>query len=117
VVNRRSQGQQAENTACAFLQQHGLTLIEKNYRCRSGEIDLVMRDGRQLVFVEVRYRRSLTYGGPIESIDYRKRLKLIATARHYLVARKVRSATRFDVVGISADKQVRWIPNAVETEN
>ena len=115
-MNRRSQGQQAENTACAFLQQRGMSLIEKNYRCRSGEIDLIMRDGRQLVFVEVRYRRSQAYGGPIESIDHRKRLKLIATAKHYLLVKKVRSAARFDIVGISADNQVHWIPNALEAE-
>ena len=63
-----SKGQFAEQKACQFLQQKGLTLIEKNYRCRNGEIDLIMLDKDQLVFVEVRFRKNEDYGTAIDSV-------------------------------------------------
>jgi putative endonuclease len=109
-------GQQAEQLACEFLIQHGLQLIEKNYRCRHGEIDLVMKDGPQLVFVEVRYRRSLRFGGPLASIDYRKKTHLITCASHYLQSTRQQGAARFDVVGITEPNQIDWIQNALEAE-
>jgi putative endonuclease len=109
-------GQQAEQLACEFLIKRGLELIEKNYRCRHGEIDLIMRDGPQLVFVEVRYRRSQRFGGPLASIDYKKKARLIACASLYLQSTRQQSAARFDVIGITEPNQIDWIQNALEAE-
>ena len=115
-MTRIGQGRQAEQQACNFLQAQGLRLVEKNYRCRHGEIDLIMHDGEGLVFVEVRYRHSGSFGGALASIDVRKRRKLISTALHYLQARRQRCAARFDVIAIDANSQIDWVPNAFDAD-
>ncbi len=90
--------------------------MEKNYRCRHGEIDLIMRDGDSLVFIEVRYRRSGLFGGALASIDVHKQRKLISTASYYLQTRKHACAARFDVVGIDGNNQIDWVQNAFDAE-
>jgi len=81
---KKDTGNRAEATACDYLQRQGLKLVERNYLCKRGEIDLIMRDGQDTVFVEVRYRRSDRFGSSAESVDWRKQAKLLATAEHYL---------------------------------
>ena len=114
-------GKTAENQACRFLTGHGLELVARNYRCRHGEIDIIMRDGRDLVFVEVRYRGNRRFAGGAETIDRRKQSKLAATAMHYLQSHPdaaVRPA-RFDVVAIDAaagEDRWEWIRNAFGVE-
>lgn len=115
-MKRIAQGLRAERLACTFLQRRGLRLIERNYRCRRGEIDLIMQDDGQLVFVEVRYRQSQAYGGPLASVDHKKKGKLIACALHYLQASDLQGETRFDVVGIAADDRIEWVQNAFEAD-
>ena len=90
-------GHLAENLACEFLQRHGLILVERNWRSRFGEIDLVLREGKTIILVEVRLRSNTRFGGPGESIDARKRERLLAAARQYLT-RFPRAACRFDVI-------------------
>ena len=103
----------AEEAAAEFLKERGLRLLERNYNCRFGEIDLIMRDGQTLVFVEVRYRRNQSFGGAIESITAAKREKLLRTARHYMAATQEFPACRFDAVLLSGDTQeLEWIENA-----
>jgi putative endonuclease len=88
-------------------------LLERNYRCRFGEIDLVMSDGPTVVFVEVRYRRNQSFGGALESITAAKREKLLRAARHYMSGRKEFPACRFDAVLLNGDTQeLKWIENA-----
>ena len=77
-------GRQTEQACCEYLSRAGLKLIEKNYRCKLGEVDLVMRDRNTVVFIEVRYRKDLRFGGAIYSIDRKKQRKLINTAQHYM---------------------------------
>ncbi|HKJ09325.1 MAG TPA: YraN family protein [Gammaproteobacteria bacterium] len=110
-------GRRAETAACRYLQRRGLRLLARNYRCRVGEIDLIMGDGDSLVFVEVRYRRSVRFGGAAESIDRRKQARIIACASHYLQQHPGLAArpARFDVVAIAADDQVSWIPDAFQS--
>ncbi len=115
-MNRQTQGRWAEQQARKFLRRQGLTLVDKNYRCRHGEIDLIMRDGSQLVFIEVRYRKNEAYGGPLASVDHKKRAHLIATASHYLQSKKTPGSARFDVVGITGENQIDWVKNAVEAD-
>jgi putative endonuclease len=106
-------GAQAEDAAGEFLTHRGLTLLERNYRCRFGEIDLVMTDGHTIVFVEVRYRRNNTFGGSLESITAAKREKLLRAARHYMAAKKEFPACRFDAVLLTGDThEIQWIENA-----
>ena len=107
------QGALAEDAAAEFLSTRGLRMVTRNYRCRFGEIDLIMRDGTALVFVEVRYRRSRSYGGAGESITGAKREKLLRTAKHYLAASNELPACRFDAVLLSGDThEIEWIKNA-----
>jgi len=107
-------GARAEYEAAAFLRRHGIQLIERNWRCRHGEIDLIVRDGDCLVFVEVRLRRGAgLFGGAAESVTAAKRARLLAAARLYL-ARMPELPCRFDVMlmgGPSGD-HVEWIRDA-----
>lgn len=108
-------GQEEELRACRYLQAQGLRLRERNYRCRHGEIDLVMEDGDSVVFVEVRYRGNRAYASGAESVDRRKQAKLAAAGAHYLQQHRdaARRPARFDVIALSADEQdYNWIKNA-----
>jgi putative endonuclease len=108
-----NRGTWAEDAAAAFLLKRGLKLLERNYRCRFGEIDLVLRDARTLVFVEVRYRRSHSFGGAGESITISKRKKLLRAARHYMAAHSEFPACRFDAVLLNGDtSEVDWVVDA-----
>ena len=110
-MNRR--GEPAESLAAAFLEREGLKILERNYRCRFGEIDIVARDGATLVFVEVRRRKSEAFGGPAESITAAKRTKIIRAARHYLARRRNAPPCRFDAVLIRGEPpRIEWIKNA-----
>ena len=108
-------GDEAEKIAAAYLQQQGLTLLETNYRCRFGELDLVMRDGNALVFVEVRLRSNADFGGAGMSITAHKRKKLIRAAEHYLQHHGSTScrfdAVLMDKIGI---QHIEWIRNAFD---
>ena len=106
-------GEAAESLAADFLRRRGFTILERNYRCRFGEIDLVARGGELLVFVEVRGRRSEAFGGAAGSITAAKRRRLVAAARHYLATHRVDRACRFDVVLVrGVEQQVEWLPDA-----
>ncbi|MGH8353521.1 MAG: YraN family protein [Pseudomonas sp.] len=119
--DRASSGRAAEALACSHLQQQGLRLLAQNWRCRRGELDLVMLDGDTVVFVEVRYRRHAAWGGALESVDARKREKLACAAEHFLQqeSRWAKRPCRFDVIAISADgnspPRLNWIQNAFDT--
>lgn len=106
------QGKIAEDKACDFLQKQGLKLVEKNYYCRSGEIDLIMRDQQELVFVEVRYRAKNDYGSALDSVDQHKIKKLISAASHYISTHQADQPMRFDVIGFDASFKPNWISNA-----
>lgn len=99
--SRQERGQTAENFAAAYLQKQGFTLIERNYRCRGGELDLIMRDKTLLIFVEVRLRGENSWANPLESVDYKKQKRLILAARHYLQHQANNwESCRFDVLGL-----------------
>ena len=117
--DRRQAGQAAETQARRHLERHGLKLIELNYRCRAGEIDLIMEEGESIVFVEVRLRNNPAFGSGAESVDWRKQHKLTATAMHYLQRHphQARRPARFDVVAISGStggNEIAWIKDAFQ---
>lgn len=106
-------GGAAERLAASFLERAGLTILERNYRCRFGEIDLVAASGATLVFVEVRARRSEAYGGAAGSITAAKRRRIVAAARHYLARQRASRACRFDVVLVRGSEQaIEWLIDA-----
>lgn len=107
-------GAQAEQLAAQFLQRHGLSLLHCNYRCRYGEIDLIMRDGETLVFVEVRLRSRQDFGGAAASIGAIKQARLLKTAQHYLSSLKHMPACRFDAVLLQKGDSsgIEWVKNA-----
>ncbi len=108
-------GRDAESRAQSELTQHGLRTVARNYRCRGGEIDLIMRDGDCLVFVEVRYRSRDDFGGALSSVDARKQRRLILAARHYLARSGWSGPCRFDVFGIDRRLHTHWIRDAFST--
>jgi putative endonuclease len=115
----QARGRAAEQAALGFLESRGLGLVARNYRCRLGEIDLVMRDGAELVFVEVRARAHRDFGGAAGSINAAKQRRLTAAARHFLMTHpdSARLPARFDVVAISStggDNALRWIRAAFD---
>lgn len=110
-------GDRAEQCAETHLRQHGLKTVTKNFNCKGGEVDLIMRHGDCLVFVEVRYRKRVDFGQGSDTVDYRKQQKIITAARRYLQQHKLtdKQACRFDVVSLSGDLQqptIDWIENA-----
>ncbi|AHY41830.1 YraN family protein [Stutzerimonas decontaminans] len=120
MSHSQSSGRSAEALALSYLCGKGLRLLERNWSCRSGELDLVMLDGDTVVFVEVRYRRHAAWGGALESVDTRKQQKLIRAAQLFLQkeSRWARSPCRFDVVAIAAPGQtenLNWIRNAFDS--
>lgn len=117
---REEVGRRAEQAALDALRNGGLKLLERNFRCRYGEIDLVMEDGRTIVFVEVRFRRDGRFGGAASSIDARKRNKLIKAAAQFLADRRLQRPSRFDVAALSPETgtgfRLDWIRNAFQSE-
>ncbi len=117
MISRVAQGTAAEDLACRYLEACGLTLVTRNFRCRVGELDLIMRDGEHLVFVEVRSRRHTRYGTPAESVTRTKQQRLLRAAALYLQRQHLDLPCRFDVVAIlqPGDKpQVEWIQDAFQ---
>ncbi len=110
-------GRRAESAALDYLEAKGLELVETNYSCLCGEVDLVMMDRDELVFIEVRYRKSLLFGGAIDSINAAKKRKLKLTAEYFLQNnRKMEfKHCRFDVLAITgngANLLIDWICDA-----
>ena len=121
AADRRARGKHAEDTARAYLTRAGLREIAANANYRGGELDLVMRDGDCVVFVEVRYRGSSAFGGGIASVDSGKRRKLVLAAQMFLAEHRAYSqaACRFDVVEASGDPDapdLRWLKDAFRAD-
>jgi putative endonuclease len=114
---RAERGAAGEALAAQFLAARGLKTVERNFRCRGGEIDLIAVDGETLVFVEVRVRARNDYGGARASIDYHKQRRILRAAKFYLAGQRARPC-RFDaVVMASADgAAIEWIRNAFDDD-
>ncbi len=113
-------GDAAEVRARRYLEQQGLQYVTHHYQCRLGEIDLIMTDQDNMVFVEVRYRQKTHFSHPVETIDRRKQKKIIKTAQFYLQWRRLyeKIPCRFDVVCLTGDQanSIEWIQHAFETD-
>ncbi|WP_158768676.1 YraN family protein [Paraglaciecola sp. L1A13] len=111
-----TKGALGEARALAYLKQQGLELITQNYRCRSGEIDIIMRDGQELVFVEVKYRSGQQFGNAVEFFHSHKRRKFESAIQHYMLDNQLNPsliAHRIDIVGIDVlsnnSDRISWL--------
>lgn len=104
MTDRITVGRRGEREAERYLRRSGYRIIERNYRTRRGEIDRITEEGETIVFVEVRFRSSDRYGSPSETVDRRKRRRLILAAAHYLAGRGLTDRPcRFDILSLSPD--------------
>lgn len=112
--NKRKTGAYYEKMAGEYLQQKGYEILEYNYRCRAGEIDIVARDGEYLVFCEVKYRKDNKKGTPLEAVTQRKQRTISRCAMFYIMEKGLDGqACRFDVAGITGSReQIELIQNA-----
>ena len=113
MKNRREVGREFEDAAAAYLENNGYVILERNYRDPMGEIDIIAKDGRELVFVEVKYRRNLEKGDPAEAVHFLKQRKIRNAAKGYLYRRRLGDCipSRFDVVAILG-QEIRLIKDA-----
>lgn len=109
----RDVGAQYEEKAAAYLSSAGIEILERNFYCRGGEIDLIGSDGQYLIFFEVKYRRSGKDGLPFSAIGSVKRRRIFLAARHYLYRQQLPETTpvRFDAVGILGEEFI-WLKDA-----
>lgn len=126
-ARNRSKGYQVEGIVKTYLIEQGLKAVCNNYRCKSGEIDLVLTDKNTLVFAEIRFRKNTLYGSSIETVSLTKQKKLILAAEHFLQHHSWSKQLncRFDVIGATAATQsdkhcynglkIDWIKNAFQT--
>lgn len=113
LSQKQEQGRQWENTAQLYLQRHGLVMIEANFRCKLGEIDLIMREGSTLVFVEVRQRAAGAQVGAAASIGPAKIRRIVRAAQVYLQRCPRTPPCRIDVIAIDGGR-IEWLKNAIE---
>ncbi|HUM83158.1 MAG TPA: YraN family protein [Lachnospiraceae bacterium] len=107
-MNKRAVGSGREAEAADFLKNRGFEIAEMNFRCRIGEIDIIAKDGKYLVFVEVKYRASAAKGSPLEAVGFRKQWTISRVASYYLLKNHLPETTacRFDVVGMTPTETV-----------
>ncbi len=116
--SHKDKGRQAEQAAQAYLEARQLYLIDRNYSCRYGEIDLIMQDKKVLVFIEVRSRQTSDYGSSIETVGLHKQSHIIRSALHYLQSKHLYDQIdcRFDVIGLDKLGNIVWIKDAFQVE-
>lgn len=116
MENRRKIGNDYENKAAEYLKQEGFSIIERNFYSRNGEIDIIARDGRYLVFVEVKYRSDNSCGNPLEAVNASKQKRICRTAFYYCQKNGYGDTTpcRFDVIAIEGKQKIVHIKNAFD---
>ena len=114
-MNTRTIGKAQEELACRYLEEKGIRIQGRNFRCRQGEIDLVGYDGEYLVFFEVKYRKDTSRGSAAEAVGIRKQKKICRVSDYYRMSHKcpLDTAVRFDVIAID-DETIEWIRNAFD---
>lgn len=113
MQNKRSLGLLKEELAAEYIISQGAKILTRNYYFRGGELDLIAKDGEYLCFIEVKYRKSSSFGFPEEAVTYAKQKKILTGARLYLYQNHMREDTpcRFDVVSVCGN-EINWIKNA-----
>lgn len=114
-MNHRKTGTAYEQIAADYLTVQGIFIREMNYRISRGEIDLIGEDKENIIFIEVKYRKTASYGEPWEAVSIHKQRKICKVARQYCYSRKIKKQVRYDVVSICG-KEILWFQNAFEHE-
>ena len=117
----RAKGLEYEDLAAQYLEKQGLTILERNYQCRQGEIDIVAKNREFVIFIEVKYRKNNRFGEPFAFVDTKKQRRLIKTALHFSQQKGLHEKypMRFDVISIQPqDTQfdIQWLKNAFTTD-
>lgn len=114
MKNKRKIGSDYEKKAVEYLRQQGFSVLEQNFYSRSGEIDIIARDGRYLVFVEVKYRSSTFCGDPLEAVNAKKQKRICRTAFYFCVSHGYWDTTpcRFDVIAMLGENEIVHIKDA-----
>lgn len=111
-MNKRKLGNDYEDKACKYLESIGYKVLERNFRSKKGEIDIIAKDGVTIVFVEVKYRQSNSFGYAVEAVDFRKQMVIYKVAENYLsYTKRVDVPCRFDVIGFD-NGRINHIKNA-----
>lgn len=110
-MNKRSLGTYYEQAVKAYLVNNGIKILEMNYRCRIGEIDIIGIEEECLVFFEVKYRKDSSYGSPFEAINIKKQNTIRKVAQYYSLKLKWDGFYRFDCIGICGN-EINWLKNA-----
>ncbi len=115
MINKREVGSFFEEKAIRFLEEQGFIILEKNFRCKIGEIDIVAKEGQYLVFIEVKYRKSIRLGHPMEAVDTRKQQKILRTSDYYRMKNRIGDniPIRYDVIW-ELGNEIRLIRNAFD---
>ena len=114
TYNKRQVGTEKEKLAGAYLEKNGYEIIEYNFRCRQGEIDIIAKDGEYIVFCEVKYRSGTKSGTPFDAVDYKKQMKISRCALFYITKQKLADIPcRFDVVSVT-DSEIKVLKNAFD---
>lgn len=116
--NKRKLGAKVEQAVREYLSHNGIYILEMNYRCRQGEIDIIAKDNEYFVFIEVKYRNSIRYGAPQEAVNYAKQRRISKAAQYYLYSHNLDECTpvRFDVAAVLENK-ITYYKNAFEFVN
>lgn len=112
-MNRRKTGTAYETIAADYLRKQGIRILHVNYRISEGEIDLIGEEKDNIIFIEVKYRKTASYGEPWEAVSIHKQRKICKVARHYCYCRRIKKQIRFDVVSICGE-EILWFKNAFE---
>lgn len=110
-MNKRQIGAFYEEAACEYLEKQGVDILQKNYRCRMGEIDIIGKQGNCVIFFEVKYRKSDAVGNTLAAVDYKKQVTISRCAAVYCMQHPEVQEMRYDVIGIN-DTKIEWIRNA-----
>ncbi len=111
-TSRQRTGDEGEEQALQYLIAAGLSLVQRSFLCKGGEIDLIMRDQSSLVFVEVRKRASTQFGGAVASVTPAKQKRMVHAAQVYLQRQKAIPACRFDLIAIDSG-EITWLKNII----
>ena len=114
MYRRHETGRVGEEVACDYVKKLGYEIIEKNYRNKMGEIDIIAKDKNEIVFIEVKSRSNINYGYPCEAVNYKKKRKITNVAKYYILDNSLEDiSVRFDVIEIYlTDKKINHIVNA-----
>lgn len=113
-MNNKEKGDFGEEIAVNYLLSKGAKILEKNYRLKIGEVDIIANIGNEVIFVEVKSRSNIKYGYPCESVGFQKRKKIIGVAKHYIIKNNLHNTPiRFDIIEVYLlEKRVNHIMNA-----